>query len=34
MFNKTWKWAGKFRQSNKNIGSDKMLIQIELKKNY
>ena len=32
MFDKTWKWAGKFRQSNKNIGTDKTLIQIELKK--
>lgn len=32
MFDKTWKWAGKFRQSNKNIGNDKTLIQIELKK--
>jgi Fic-DOC domain mobile mystery protein B len=32
MFNKTWHWAGKFRQSNKNIGTDKILIQIELKK--
>lgn len=32
MFDKTWKWAGEFRKSNKNIGTDKALIQVELKK--
>lgn len=32
MFDKTWRWAGTFRKSNKNIGVDKMLIAIELKK--
>jgi Fic-DOC domain mobile mystery protein B len=32
MFSKTWKWAGKFRQSNKNIGCDKAYITEELKK--
>jgi len=31
MFNKTWKWAGKFRKTNKNIGSDWPLIAIHLK---
>jgi Fic-DOC domain mobile mystery protein B len=32
MFNKTWKWAGTFRKSNKNIGIDWPQIGIELKK--
>jgi Fic-DOC domain mobile mystery protein B len=31
MFAKTWRWAGKFRQSNKNIGVDWLLIPIELR---
>lgn len=31
MFNKTWSWAGKFRQTNKNIGVDWVFIAIELK---
>ena len=32
MFNKTWSWAGKFRQSDKNIGVDWCYVPIELKK--
>jgi len=32
MFNQTWKWAGKFRRSMKNIGIDWHYIPIELKK--
>lgn len=32
MFGNTWKWAGKFRQSNKNIGVDWLMISVELKK--
>lgn len=32
MFNHTWKWAGKFRQSGKNIGIDWHMIPMELKK--
>lgn len=32
MFSKTWKWAGNFRQSNKNIGVDWLMVSIELKK--
>lgn len=32
MFNHTWKWAGKFRQSGKNIGIDWHMIPVELKK--
>ncbi len=31
MFGDTWKWAGKFRKSNKNIGVDKFMIGIELR---
>lgn len=31
MFNKTWTWAGKFRQSNKNIGVDWLDISMNLK---
>lgn len=31
MFNETWKWAGKLRTSNKNIGVDKFQIHQELK---
>lgn len=31
MFNKTWKWSGKFRNSNKNIGVDKAIIAMELR---
>lgn len=30
MFNKTWTWAGKFRQSDKNIGYDWTLIAVSL----
>src|SRR5207249_1272044 len=32
MFDKTWRWAGKFRHSNKNIGKDYPFITTELKK--
>jgi len=32
MFGSVWSWAGQFRQSNKNIGVDKAVISIELKK--
>lgn len=32
MYNKVWKWAGCFRKTNKNIGVDKYMIGIELKK--
>lgn len=32
MYNDVWKWAGKFRTSNKNIGIEWMQIGIELKK--
>ncbi len=32
MFDKTWKWAGQLRTSDKNIGCDPNLIRIELKK--
>jgi Fic-DOC domain mobile mystery protein B len=31
MFNDTWAWAGKFRNSNKNIGVDRFQISVELK---
>lgn len=31
MFNKTWSWAGKFRQTNKNIGVDWVFVAVELK---
>ncbi len=31
MFDQTWKWAGKFRRSGKNIGVDFHMISIELK---
>ncbi len=31
MFNATWKWAGQFRQTNKNIGPDWPLIQEQIK---
>lgn len=30
MFNKTWKWAGRFRQSDKNIGCDWTLVAVKL----
>ena len=30
MFDKTWKWAGKFRTSDKNIGCDWTLVAIKL----
>ncbi len=32
MFSRVWKWAGKKRKTNKNIGADKIYIEIELKK--
>ncbi len=32
MFDKTWKWAGNYRQSGKNIGKDWWTIPIEVKK--
>lgn len=32
MFKDVWYWAGKFRKSNKNIGVDKTVIAIEIKK--
>lgn len=32
MYNDVWKWAGKFRTSNKNIGIEWVQIGIELKK--
>jgi len=32
MFNEVWKWAGRMRKTNKNIGVDKSQISIELKK--
>ena len=32
MFGETWKWAGKFRRSGKNIGIDWHMIAVELKK--
>jgi len=31
MFEDTWKWAGKYRITNKNIGVDKHLIPIEVR---
>jgi Fic-DOC domain mobile mystery protein B len=31
MFNKTWKWAGTFRQSNKNIGVDWSQVSVKLR---
>lgn len=31
MFGKVWKWAGTFRDSNKNIGVDKFQIPVHLK---
>jgi Fic-DOC domain mobile mystery protein B len=32
MFGDIWKWAGDFRKTNKNIGVDKFMIGMELKK--
>ncbi len=32
MFGNVWKWAGKFRQSDKNIGVDWTIVSVELKK--
>lgn len=32
MFDQTWRWAGEYRKSNKNIGVDWHTIPIELKK--
>lgn len=31
MFNETWKWAGQFRQTNKNIGVEWVCIAVDLK---
>ncbi|MBN1253535.1 MAG: mobile mystery protein B [Bacteroidales bacterium] len=31
MFDQTWRWAGEFRKTNKNIGVDKFRIGIELR---
>ncbi len=31
MFNKTWRWAGQFRKTNKNIGVDWSRVSVELK---
>lgn len=31
MFGNVWRWAGRFRKSNKNIGVDKWQIPVELK---
>ncbi len=31
MFDKTWRWAGHFRKTNKNIGVDWLKISVELK---
>ena len=31
MFDKTWRWAGKFRRSGKNIGVDWLIIPIKIK---
>lgn len=31
MFSDVWKWAGKFRKTNKNIGVDKYVIEQELR---
>lgn len=30
MFDKTWKWAGTFRKSDKNIGCDWTLVAVKL----
>ena len=32
MYGRVWKWAGKFRNTNKNIGVDKYEIAVELRK--
>lgn len=32
LFGKVWDWAGKFRQSEKNIGIDPLYVSVELKK--
>jgi fido (protein-threonine AMPylation protein) len=32
MFGETWRWAGKFRKPDKNIGTDWLKIGVELKK--
>lgn len=32
MYGRVWKWAGQYRKSNKNIGIDYSLVQIELRK--
>src|SRR5262245_42399450 len=32
MFNETWRWAGKYRQTEKNLGVVPIIIPIEIKK--
>ena len=32
MFSDIWEWAGEFRKTNKNLGVDKFMISLELKK--
>ncbi len=32
MFEDIWKWAGEFRRTNKNLGVDKNVIRVELRK--
>ncbi len=32
MFDKTWRWAGEFRQTNKNLGVDWLMVAVELRK--
>lgn len=32
MFHKTWRWAGQFRNTNKNIGVDWLKVPVELRK--
>ncbi|MBI2308485.1 MAG: mobile mystery protein B [Rhodocyclales bacterium] len=32
MFGETWKWAGEFRKSDKNIGIDWLKISVEFRK--
>jgi len=32
MYSDVWSWAGKFRKTNKNIGVDKWVISVELRK--
>lgn len=32
MYGEVWAWAGEFRKTNKNIGVDRHLVAIELRK--